>query len=157
MRVERKPVRFLVDLMLMRLGRWLRLMGQDVANPEGISDDALLGQARNENRTIITRDKGLFLACREAGVPCVLVRSSNISDQLLEMAREGVPLQLDPKRCTLCNGPLMEIEISLEIAAQMKTQPKRLWRCVECQKLYWEGSHWKKIKMTLGDIAPAKI
>ena len=29
-----KVERFLVDLMLMRLGRWLRLLGQDVANPE---------------------------------------------------------------------------------------------------------------------------
>ena len=51
--------------MLMRLGRWLRLLGQDVANPEGSSDDELLSQARKENRTIITRDRELF---RPAGV-----------------------------------------------------------------------------------------
>ena len=91
--MERVRVRFLVDLMLMRLGRWLRLLGQDVANPEGGSDSELLARAKRENRTIITRDKRLFQACRVAGVECVLIRSSKISDQLLEMAREGVPLQ----------------------------------------------------------------
>ena len=59
--------RFLVDLMLMRLGRWLRLLGQDVAHPKGESDDELLLQAKKESRTIITRDKGLFQACPGAG------------------------------------------------------------------------------------------
>ena len=90
--------------MLMRLGRWLRLLGQDAANPEGISDDALLSQARKENRTIITRDRELYQSCRGAGVECVLIRSSKISDQLTEMAAAGVALQLDPKRCTICNS-----------------------------------------------------
>ena len=141
--------RFLVDLMLMRLGRWLRLLGQDVARPEGESDAELLLQAKNESRTIITRDKGLFLACPGAGVKCMLIRSSAISDQLLEMADAGVPLRLDPQRCTLCNGPLEEIEISREGAASIESWPKRLWRCGQCQKLYWEGSHWKRIEMIL--------
>ncbi len=103
--------RFLVDLMLMRLGRWLRLLGQDVARPEGESDAELLLQAKKESRTIITRDKGLFQACPGAGVQCMLIRSSAISDQLLEMADAGVPLRLDPQRCTLCNGLLEEKEM----------------------------------------------
>ena len=41
---------FLVDLMLLRLGRWLRLLGQDVANPETDSDGAHLEQAKREKR-----------------------------------------------------------------------------------------------------------
>jgi hypothetical protein len=48
---------FLADLMLLRLARWLRLLGQDVANPESDSDKALLGQAKRENRILVTRDK----------------------------------------------------------------------------------------------------
>jgi hypothetical protein len=140
--VERVRVRFLVDLMLMRLGRWLRLLGQDVANPEGISDDALLSQARKENRTIITRDKRLFQTCRNAGVVCVLIRSSKISDQLLEMAAEGVPLRLDPGRCTLCNTLLQEV----------KSEQSMKWECPGCKKLYWQGGHWKKMERMLETI-----
>jgi len=134
--------RFLVDLMLMRLGRWLRLLGQDVANPESNSDNELLLQAKKESRIIITRDKRLSQACRSADASCLLIRSSKISDQLLEMADAGVPLRLDPQRCTLCNGLLVEIE---------KLGMKK-WQCQSCQKIYWEGGHWKKMERMLQAI-----
>lgn len=128
--------------MLMRLGRWLRLLGQDVANPEGMSDDALLSQARKENRTIITRDRELYQSCRGAGVLCMLIRSSKISDQLMEMAKMGLPLQLDPKRCTICNSLLQEVESG---------QPRK-WECPVCGKLYWQGGHWEKMEQMLASI-----
>ncbi|MCK9565727.1 MAG: Mut7-C RNAse domain-containing protein [Methanothrix sp.] len=134
--------RFLVDLMLMRLGRWLRLLGQDVALPKGESDEKLLLQAKKESRTIITRDKELFHACPGAGVKCVLIRSSAISGQLQEMADAGVPLRLDPRRCTLCNGLLEETEM-----LGMKR-----WQCLACKKLYWEGGHWQKMESMLQAI-----
>ena len=132
--------------MLMRLGRWLRLLGQDVANPKESSDDALLCQAREENRTIVTRDKGLYQACRGAGIECILIQSSKISDQLLEMAKEGVSLQLNPKRCTLCNSLLKEAESELS----------RMWVCPICKKLYWQGGHWKKMESMLESIRSCK-
>jgi len=55
--------RFVVDLMLMRLGRWLRLMGQDVANPGNGSDWEIRDQAAREHRTVITRDRRLWQSC----------------------------------------------------------------------------------------------
>jgi uncharacterized protein with PIN domain len=134
--------RFLVDLMLMRLGRWLRLLGQDVARPEGESDKDLLRQARVECRTIITRDKRLFLAAPGAGASCLLIRSSKIADQLLEMAKAGVPLRLDPRRCTLCNGILEEKEMP----------GIKRWQCPACKMLYWKGGHWQKMEVMLEGI-----
>ena len=132
----------MVDLMLMRLGRWLRLLGQDVANPEGSSDDELLIHAKKESRTIITRDKELFLACPGTGTSCLLIRSSKISDQLLEMAEAGVALRLDPQKCTMCNGLLEEKEMN----------GMKRWQCRACKKLYWEGGHWQKMEKILQAI-----
>jgi len=137
-----KDRRFLADLMLMRLGRWLRLLGQDVARPEGLSDADLLDQARRECRTIITRDKRLFLAAPGAGASCLLIRSSKISKQLQEMAEAGVPLHLDPRRCTVCNGPLEKMEMP----------GTKRWQCCACKKLYWEGGHWHKMESMLQAI-----
>jgi len=134
--------RFLVDLMLMRLGRWLRLLGQDVALPVGEKDDELLLQAKEECRTIITRDRELFQACRGAGASCLLIRSSKIADQLSEMAKAGVPLRLDLQRCTLCNGILEEIEMP----------GMKRWQCPACKKLYWEGGHRRKMEEMLEGI-----
>ncbi|HON34757.1 MAG TPA: Mut7-C RNAse domain-containing protein [Methanothrix sp.] len=130
---------FLVDLMLLRLGRWLRLLGQDVANPENDCDGALLGQAKREGRILITRDKRLFSSCSAAGVEGILIRSSQISEQILEMAERGIALRIDPQRCTLCNNPLEEAE----------GRRGELWICPVCQRFYWRGGHWKSMEEML--------
>ena len=131
--------RFVVDLMLMRLGRWLRLMGQDVANPGAESDWEIIEQAAREHRTVITRDRRLWQSCLKTNRPCILIESSLIEEQLQEMAGVGVPLRLDPQRCTLCNEPLEE----------MTEDGREQWRCGRCDKLYWQGSHWKKMEQML--------
>ncbi len=134
--------RFLADLMLIRLARWLRLLGQDVALPASQRNGDLIHQAAQEGRTVITRDRGLSQSCQKAGVHCILISSSDISGQLEEMAAAGVPLQLDPKRCTVCNGLLDEIE----------QQQGQMWQCRDCRKLYWKGGHWKGIKKRLEEL-----
>lgn len=128
--------------MLLRLGRWLRLLGQDVANPDATSDADLLGQANREKRIVITRDKRLAKTCQSQKRECILIRSSKIPEQLREMAQRGIHLELNPQRCTLCNCTLDEVE-SLEM---------RTWICTGCKRLYWEGSHWKKMEKMLESI-----
>lgn len=140
--------RFLADLMLMRLGRWLRLLGQDVACPVGESDEALLHQAKAEGRAIITRDRGLFQAARGTGLPCLLISSTKLPDQLAEMTQAGLTLRLDPKRCTMCNGPLDEVDE----ADEGEMPGRKRWQCRSCKKLYWVGGHWKKMESMLQEI-----
>jgi uncharacterized protein with PIN domain len=137
---EPSEQRFVVDLMLMRLGRWLRLMGQDVANPGAESDWELIEQAARGHRTVITRDRRLWQSCLKIDQPCILIFSSQIEEQLLEMAGAGLPLLLDPRRCTLCNEPL-----------QM-AQGREQWHCRRCDKLYWRGSHWRKMEQMLEKV-----
>jgi len=67
-----------------------------------------LVQARKENRTIITRDKELFQACRER--MCRAFHPASKFPISLWRCLRGGFLQLDPKRCTLCNSLLLEIE-----------------------------------------------
>ncbi len=139
-------MRFIVDEMLLRLGRWLRLLGQDVANPNGEDDKELLKRAKQENRTLITRDKRLAEFCSSAGASCVLIKSARLEGQLEEMAKLGIPLDLNPTRCTICNSPLRKVEPS----------EKEMWICEGCGKLYWQGSHWKRIAETLKDLRSDK-
>ncbi len=139
---EEREKRFLADLMLMRLARWLRLMGQDVACPEGERDEDLLRQAAKEGRTLITRDRRLYQSCRKAGISCQLICSSDIWDQLREMAKAGVALNLDPRRCTVCNGLLEET-----VSPQGQS-----WQCQVCRKLYWQGGHWKGMREILDGL-----
>jgi uncharacterized protein len=118
-------------------------MGQDVANPdECINDNELLQKTKKENRTLITRDKRLAEECRADQVDCILIKASRIEEQLGEMAEFGIPIRLYPRRCTLCNEPLQEIEGC----------EKPTWQCKSCKKLFWEGSHWIRMKKTLEGI-----
>jgi uncharacterized protein with PIN domain len=131
--------RFLVDEMLLRLGRWLRLLGQDVANPSGQDDMELLKRAMQESRTLITRDRGLAEACSGSGAKCIFIRSSRLKDQLKEMEGLGIALNLNPVVCTICNSPLRRLADDI-------------WVCEGCKKLYWHGSHWRHIEETLKQL-----
>jgi len=138
--------RFLVDQMLLRLGRWLRLLGMDVANPENASDSELLQRAIQEKRTLVTRDKRLADACRRRQAECILIKASRLDEQLREMAKRGIPLELRPQRCTLCNCTLQRVYPA----------EKGTWKCEGCKKLYWEGSHWINMEKMLEKIRSGK-
>ena len=94
-----------MDQMLMRLGRWLRMLGQDVANPENADDRELMERALAENRTLLTRDRGLAESCRAAKASCILIKSSQLEEQLRELSKMGVALELKPLRCTHMQQP----------------------------------------------------
>jgi uncharacterized protein len=134
--------KFLVDQMLIRLGRWLRLAGQDVENPGEDDDQMLAKRAKMEGRVLITRDRGLADLCQRSGTDCMLIASDRLGGQLVEMEMAGVELKIAPNRCTICNGVLLEAPAE---ARPDHLDEKQVWRCEACGKLYWHGSHWKKI------------
>jgi uncharacterized protein len=140
--------------MLMRLGRWLRMLGTDTSNPEGADDPSLLLKAKKEKRVLLTRDRRLTEACKTAGVECILIKSTSLQGQLKEMAKAGVKMELNPKRCTICNSPLREtglMETEMQSIGREKT-----WECQGCGKLYWSGSHWNRIEETLKKVRSEK-
>jgi uncharacterized protein with PIN domain len=136
--------RFIVDEMLMRLGRWLRMLGQDVANPDNADDRELIERALAEKRTLLTRDKNLVKSCMKASASCVLIKSPQLEEQLKEISRMGIALEIKPQRCTICNSPLRRIESPL----------REEWQCEGCGKRYWVGSHWEKMEKMLDRVHP---
>jgi uncharacterized protein with PIN domain len=142
--------RYLADEMLMRLARWLRMAGHDVSNPpEGADDSDLIELTLAEGRTLLTRDRLLARRCEKAGASCLLVRSSQLDEQLSELWAAGVSLKLRPERCTLCNGILRKVEASKTDASSGLVDDDALWRCEVCGKLYWRGAHWQGIRERL--------
>jgi len=137
----------------MKLARWLRLFGQDVSNPPpGVDDSVLIEIALEEKRTLLTRDRALSQRCKKAGADCVLIRSSDLDEQLKEAKELGIPMRIDPVRCTLCNGKLIEASEDERRKVPHIGENTPLWRCERCGKLYWEGSHWKNMEDRLKRI-----
>ncbi|WP_266076243.1 Mut7-C RNAse domain-containing protein [Haladaptatus caseinilyticus] len=141
------PALFL-DVMLGKLTTYLRMCGYDTAYAldSGIEDDdEILELARNEGRTLVTRDVRLSERAEDA----ILLESLAVTDQLRELTEWGFDLSLTvPVRCSSCNGRLIRDDDSPEHAPD----GKRMWRCVDCGKQFWRGSHWASVERTLADL-----
>ena len=140
--------KFIADDMLGKLARRLRMMGFDVTYPNTSADSLLLRLSREEDRIILTRDRGLS---QVRGSRVFLLSSTDLSEQLQEVLTR-LKLRTDPAkmftRCPVCNGELKKTKKE-EIKAKV---PPRVYRtfddfttCSRCDKVYWKGTHYEKI------------
>jgi uncharacterized protein with PIN domain len=157
---KRKALFFLVDVMLAKLGRWLRILGVNAEDPEDKSDDAILFQAKSKNLILLTMDEELAERARRLKITTVLIphRMAKSIDQLFYIVKKfRIPLKNFVERtlCTKCGGEL-EIIDSKDVAKYLPPNVlkrfKEVWRCVKCGHLYWPGSHWKQINETVARI-----
>lgn len=151
--------------MLGRLARWLRALGRDVVHDEALDDRQLADLARSEGRLLLTRDGRL---CAEQQLPaasCRLVESRKPAAQLRELAgplglfrpgwRDGLFT-----RCLVCNTPLEAADhgdvvdaLPAEVRADVRVRSAGLRRCPACQRVYWEGSHTRRMRRWLEAVA----
>ncbi|MCX6089576.1 MAG: Mut7-C RNAse domain-containing protein [Candidatus Atribacteria bacterium] len=140
-------IRFLVDCMLGKLARWLRIMGFDTLYVRYIDDRKILAQARFENRMILTKDTGLF---QKAGKLGYFVQSEQYGEQLREIM---VAFYLLPGpffcRCPACNTLLCEVsqdEAKNTVPLYVSRSFSSFKKCPKCHKMYWPGTHWQGMK-----------
>ena len=144
--------RFLADVMLGKLATYLRMCGYDTvyAGERGIeADDRLRDLAREESRTLLTRDVELATRTEHA----LLVESLAVDDQLEELREAGVrpALEEHPSRCGRCNGRLERVPSDAETPAYAPDPDDvDCWRCRACGQYFWKGSHWDRVSETLG-------
>ncbi len=141
--------RFLCDAMLGTLARWLRFFGYDTLFPAPGEPDLVLGeQARSEGRWLLTADRELA----SAGPRSMLVRADDVKDQLTEVFRR-LGLHPEPSlahaRCGECNGALCGVspdEVETMVPPHVLATADRLSRCSGCGRVYWHGSHGRRIR-----------
>lgn len=124
-----KP-KFVADEMLGKLARWMRIFGHDVSEVSG--DDELLEVAKR-GRILLTRDRELYRRAVSMGIEAHLLNTDGLEEQLFEVFHSFNLRADEPERCTVCNGLLEDVG-------------GERWRCRECGKEYWIGSHWKGIE-----------
>lgn len=149
--------RFIADRMLGSLTRYLRFMGYDTSSANGLAegntkeDTLLLELSFMEHRILLTRDAEL---ARRGKDRAALIRSEDVMDQLQQLVELGlIERRVTMSRCSLCNTPVREA-FECEIAGA-DYAPKD-WRglsfhwCEQCKKLYWNGSHGRKLEERIG-------
>lgn len=136
--------KFIADHMLGSLARWLRMIGYDTVYDRSKADPDIIKQARAEGRFILTRDREL---AKEPGA--LMVDQDNLDDQLRAVAeRYGLRFSEETIRCSACNGELEDLpkeQAKETVPAGALEANEKFWRCRECGKIYWKGTHWKGI------------
>jgi len=143
-------MKLILDEMLKRTAKWLRVFGVDTAYFHGKSDDKLIEQAEKEKRVIVTRDEKLLPALDKRKIKYVFVKDDHFEDQICQIKKE-LKLRFtfpDKTRCPSCNSPLKLVgkdEVKEIVIDSVYKKHDKFWLCEKCNKAYWEGSHWKNI------------
>ena len=152
-------VKFFADSMLGKLARWLRLMGFDTRYNCSISDEELIKIAKKENRIILTKDREMVNKNKKyRGNNFIFISDSDTDQQIKTVIKS---LNLNPwkglfSRCVYCNHLVEKIEDVTKFKDKIPpyalvTSPS-FYYCPVCNRVYWEGSHHKKIKEKIKNL-----
>ncbi len=153
-----RPRRFLCDGSLAGLARWLRAAGYE-ADCRPDSGDALLAAAVAAGQTLVTTDSRVLrrraVARGEAAVAW-LPSSEPLAAQLGMLLRD-LGLELRAPLCMACGGTLVSVakdEVLDRIPPRTRGWKDDYYDCRACGRLFWEGTHWEKIRRALQEAAP---
>lgn len=150
--------RFLLDGHLGRLARHLRLLGIAADHQAEADDAALAAAAAAGDRILLTRD--LDLLKRSVVRRGYRVRTTDPFDQAVEvLCRFDLAGRLAPfTRCLPCGARLEEAtaeEAAGRVPARVAARHTDYRRCPACDRLYWAGSHHRRLAALVDRIRQA--
>lgn len=140
-------MKFILDMMLGRLAKYLRFLGYDTFYSNKIvTDEELLEIAKKEDRILITRDKKLAARYDKS----YLLTTTETMEQFKEVVKF---FKLTDEnmltRCSICNEKLIKIDkekIKNRVPENVFKNFDDFYFCPVCGRVYWLGSHTKNIK-----------
>jgi len=143
----RKP-KFVADVHLGRLTRYLRMIGFDVSYKNNFNDDEIVRISLQEKRAILTKDRGILK--RNEVTHGYYVRNTKVEEQVKEILKR-FDLQNEIKefsRCLECNELLKSIKketIIKQLPPKVAASQNEFYKCPSCKKIYWKGSHYQRM------------
>jgi uncharacterized protein with PIN domain len=148
-------MKFVVDCMLGKLAKWLRILGFDAAYWSKAEDGELLDCARREKRVLLTKDHRLLEAARD--VRNLFIDSEDWRKQLDQVLHE---FRLRPEirpysRCLTCNCELKSLpkEKARNLVAPFVFERAASFAiCPECGRVFWPGTHFEDMDSTVSRV-----
>lgn len=136
---------FVVDCMLGKLAKWLKVLGFDALYYSKAEDDDLLAIARREGRVLLSRDHALL--GRAKRLKSLLIESETWQNQIAQVLTHfRLHDEVRPySRCLECNAALKPLPKS---KAQNLVTPFIFERadsfavCPACGRVFWPGTHF---------------
>jgi len=152
---EMKP-KFIVDINVGKLAKWLRVMGYDTLFIKDISDDNLIRIGLQEGRVVLTKDSHILRRriVTSGQLKALHIRYDDVTQQLRQVIEA---FNLDSQEgefslCIECNRLLMDVQ---KDAVRHKVPPfvlethSEFVSCPGCRRIYWQGTHWHRMKQKL--------
>lgn len=144
----REP-KFIADVHLGTLARYLRMLGIDTLYSNGYSKDDLVRISLEEGRAVLTKDRSLLK--KNDITHGYWIRNENPVEQVREVIeRFDLANTLNEfSRCMDCNGLLAKVEkpqVEEELPEKVKLYHNEFYRCPSCRKIYWKGTHFERMK-----------
>ena len=148
--------RFIVDRMLGKLAKWLRILGYDTLYWRGNDWELLVEKGRG--RIFLTRTTTLPPGGNFREV--ILVREDNPDLQLRSVMRE-LGLRMDQhrifSRCVICNRQLQKIpkeEVEGRVPEFVFSNHSKFNFCPGCSRIYWKGTHQENMRKRITELSP---
>jgi uncharacterized protein with PIN domain/sulfur carrier protein ThiS len=154
-----REVRFVLDGHLGRLASLLRLAGFDASCPPGATDAELAALSVSEARILLTRDQALLK--RGVITHGSYVHATSPPEQLREVVGrfQLSGLARPFTRCTRCNGllhPAPADAVAARVPPRSRERYDRFLECEGCGRIYWEGTHYPRLREVMEMICRLK-
>ena len=156
--LREKPLRnvmFINDVHLGKMAKYLRLFGFDTLYRTDYNDPEIINLSLSEKRIILTRDVGLLK--NQKVTHGYWIRSQFLNEQIKEVLRRFDLLnQILPfTRCMECNGLLTDVlkeNILDSLLPGTNEYYNKFRQCSFCNRIYWEGSHYERMRKYVDNI-----
>jgi len=153
-------MRFIVDCMLGKLAKWLKILGFDTLYFSKIEDSELLALAQKERRTLLSRDNALLEKSRR--IQTLFIESEDWNTQLKQVL-DGFNLWQDVSpysRCIECNVELKDLPKKRAknlVTPFVYERAKSFALCPMCGRVFWKGTHHQDMEYKIEEILSKRI
>jgi uncharacterized protein with PIN domain len=149
------PLGFIADETVGKLAKWLRILGFDTCYDPELPRRSIAFNSRDD-RIWLTRSRYHYK--KPSRIKILRLESDDAMQQLVEVVTAlGLTLSaiVPCSRCIRCNAPTIAVSKALAFGKV----PDYIWhtqaafyQCGQCRRIYWPGSHYKRIKATIAFI-----
>ena len=142
LRLRPEPLRkpsFILDVHLGKLARIMRMLGFDTAYRNDYEDSEIIDISVKERKIILTRDMGILK--NRSVTHGYYLRSTDPNEQISEVLKH-FDLFAGINEFNRC----IRKSVAGSLPGSIANLHNKFWKCSECGKIYWRGSHYIKMK-----------
>ncbi len=155
-----RHLRFVTDIHLGRLTRYLRLLGFDTLYYNDFNALGLIEVSVRQARVLLTRSRRLLT--NKVITRGIWVRDVDPRMQLkwifqrLDLYAEASPFS----RCLCCNGlvrPISKQEVAHRLPSRIRAGHQSFSLCSSCNRVYWKGTHFKRMSRFVQEMLGGSV